>query len=551
MILSKINKLMSQTLKASRVRSNSSVYRFITFATIIFCILGITWAGYNSVSARINDGDHFISVAQFGETNPGTPMVSSDHTNILKIPFLALQNILPQNIHSYALVSAALVVIMTLLWSYLISSITLRETFPLLTALLTSLVLISPELASTLFMVTIRHIEYPIMLVYLLVIQKYILNKSTPQNNASYWIYATILLSLLIINDKLFLYALVPVLIVFYTYRIVRNEALTNKDSLALTSVIASVILSKLTLLLLQKFDLLYSASGYINTPVTIRSEQLVQSLTNSFEHLLQLMGGNIFGLVIGLTSLFSIAGLAMFVISVVGALAVLLNLKNQRNQFILFSLIGFASMCMVIYIATGSALSSGNIRYLSGVIVIMITYGSIFVTKKVVKMRNLYFLLVTLVVAIGCLGLLKNLNNYVQIKEPVRADQIRTQKTYEELRKRGVKYIVSGGGHHSLWYESNKYVNIAVLAESCNQPSPWANHTHWISPANERRTAFLVDQTYPEKASLFCGINQVQKIYGPPLEIVPVTKPNETNKTATTFLLIYNYDIRTKLLRQ
>ena len=530
-----------------------SFYKFLAgrlnFTILLYISLGILVASVIftttlTTKLQMTNGDQFISGAIFGNMANGTPMISASHTNLLKLPLLVLEGVLPQNFTLYVFINSLIIIVAVLLWAILIGRVLGRKIIPLTLLCFAALLMSSPTLSVNLSMLTIRHIEYPLSLIYILLIMKFI------RIQKYHLIFASLLalyLAALLINDNFFLYTLVPTSLIgtlFYIHHKGKGREVTYSIVATLGGVVLSLVITKL----INLWGVISMVSGYANAHEFISFHDLGQAISLTISQTLDLFGAFLFGSEIRKQDIIILLGMVILGITVYGMVASIKN-KHQNNYTPLTKayLPLFTLFIYLAYILPGFA-NPNNVRYITGIVFIGTTYFSLGIIYLSRKNQFYYSFAFFFLILLTVIAIPRAVHAYQDTAVGINRDIARTKLTSQILKSNDVSTVVTGGGHFSLWFYSDKKINIVQLENSCNTPSPWANNSSWLAPAPKSRSAFLVDLSYPEHANRVCGIDRVSKIYGTPEKIVPVPKPGETSNQVTTFLLLYNYDIRTKL---
>lgn len=503
---------------------------------------------YKATLVQIHNGDQFVSTAIFSPMyRGGEPMIASGHTNIIKIPLLWLQGVLPQGVPLYAITNIVLVFVSFVLWSYLISRVLGIKHMPILLLTFTAVLVNSPELAVNLSMVTIRHIEYPFALLIALGFLK--LPEVMRQKKLPFSATLGSLLGLAIINDHYFLYTLILPIIIVLIYRARQKgfQRAALRESIAALGVglTLAFIFSKL----LSISGLISIVPGYAEGNKIISIGNLFPSILLTLQQTLELFGALIFGQEIRKINISIVLMFMIFLISLATILKTVKRLRKPTDSdeihiFLLSSLL-FAYSA---YILPGFASPSAS-RYLTLTTFIYVTYFAIFIIKISKRVPQFYLAAIVLLLLSTVLAIPRVERYYDGLAVQVNRDRARTQETVSVLESYKIKTVVAGGGHFSLWFESGGKIPITQLENDCASPKKWANNSEWLRPNTATNmSAFLVDTTYPEQASNQCSIKAVESIYGTPSRINPIAKPGEAAKDISTYLLVYDYDIRTKL---
>ncbi len=541
------NRIDTLSAYSASVSKSNKLYLLLscmcTFVLLASCLYG----SIQATSVQMHNGDQFISAAIFSpEYGDGTPMIAQGHTNVFKIPFLALQSILPQEELVYAVANAVFVFLSFVAWSYIMSRIFGKRAFPLMMATFAAIIVNSPQMAIDMSMITIRHIEYPLALLFAVV---FINSPLKSTNRLFYVLTMTLLLSLLILNDNYFLYVLVVPLVCILFIRLIRygpRQGILLDSILILT---VGTVVAKIIGKVLTATNLLSISPGYAEGTRIIQLDSIIPSIILALQQTLDLFGALIFGQEIRKSNLSIALLFIVFMISVTAAVQLARKVSNAKgNETHMFLLITLV-LAYAAYIIPGFAAPSAS-RYLTVVIFILVSLFAYYVVNKSVRLPLIYPIAIIAMFMTTALAIPRVGEFYTGTRVQVDRDRARTQKTVSAMQQQNTDILLSGGGHFSLWFESDGKIPIAQMDTQCNTPTKWANNSEWLkSTDTATKSAYLVDTTYPEPSSLRCSIAEVKATYGPPADIIPIPKPDEKASDTSTYLLIYDYDIRSKLI--
>lgn len=529
--------------KLNEATKQKNAYTYLLIFSMLYLFVTAVYAGYSATVYQLNNGDQYVSAAIYGDISDGDPMVASGHTNILKAPILWVQGNLPQTQQLYIITNIALLLISIVVWGGLIGKILGKKLLPVLFIAFGTILVSSPTLAIDLSMVTIRHIEYPLALIFILGLRFLFNQRVNSKRVIAYALGLSFLLSIIVLNDKFFLYTLVPAsLIASIIY------GLYQKDRTKLIRVILVIIsgtaLSLIALKILPLIGFITISSGYAEAISVIRLDNLLDSITTTLTNILNLFGALIFGQEIRKANISLFLGFIIFSGVVAGYYFALKSKHKKETQFVHLFFLLFTLTIIAAYILPGFANSSST-RYLTGIVFIGITYFAYAVVRLSQYKAVLYPLVCIGLIATAALSIPRVTSVYHNNLVQVDRDNQRTLLTAKLLKENDTKIVVTSGGHYSLWFFANAQLTLVQLEKNCDTPSPWANNASWLVSKNEQKSAFLVDQTYGELAGRSCSKESVQKIYGPASKIKEIAKPGEKDTEATSYLLFYNHDIR------
>ncbi|MGH7239892.1 MAG: hypothetical protein ACREHG_07480, partial [Candidatus Saccharimonadales bacterium] len=274
-----------------------------------------------------------------------------------------------------------------------------------------------------------------------------------------------------------------------------------------------------------------------------------------TFGTVLQFFGGFFFGSPIKL----SYGGLVVSFIFFVVVLGVAFRLARryihtheQRHlpvTFVPLALIATSIMLLIFYIVTSRPTAGDSQRYLS----ILPFVAVILVIARSKAWRHGSLLLVSCLILLG--GLMNSYHGWFSYQATafdVSRQVSLTKNIVSYLEKQKVPVVFGGYSHGATtrFYASGKVMAYSFNAP--NHPGDVLAYSGWYKPqANVHRSAIIYDTYFDDlgKGSTFetlvGGTAALHKIYGPPAS----QKLAGYHSGKPVYVLIYNYDIRTKFV--
>lgn len=503
------------------------------------------YSGIHASNVQLTTSDQFITTYIFGSIDQGRPMISSDHTNLLKFPLLWLQEKLPYGYVSYVGLNILFVFSALGLWSILLGKILNRSVIPISLLVFSAILINSPTFALSVTMTTLRHIEYPLALLYLMGVYEFFKPRKKHLKLAA---GMTLYLSLLLLNDKFFVYTLVPaaLLSIVWLYHTGKHSYDVRAVAYAIASVVTGTALGLVLPKLLTATGLITIVSGYADVRYLISFGDILNSTLLSIQQTLELFGGSIFGQEIRKLNISLFMGLIIFLIAATGFIRANTRLKLRRidrQNFLHVALIIFTLFMYLAYILPDFA-KPYNARYLTAIVFIGATYFAYAVWIYSKQYKSLPYIMAVFLIATVLLSLPRVNPLYRTATENSMPSVLQAKNIANALHERDVRLVVTPGGHSDISFHSGGSVESIQLLNTCSTPSAWANNSAWIYEGQHSKTAFLVDTTLPDPTAKACPPDTIFQIYGLPGEIVPIA----TSKEGAKAIYIYNYDIRTKL---
>lgn len=499
--------------------------------------------------------DSFVSTFMASDWRPGgTINLVSQHTNLMKFPLLWLQGYLGYNTFSYLSLNIVLLSVMMLGWSVLLWYIfgKSKRIFVASNLMLSGIMLGSTSLIISSVSTTTRNIEYPIALLYIL-----LLNKTLKTGSRTSWIIAFIILALLVCSDFLFLYSLVPGLVLLAIWLLWDGRLSKGQTWRLLLNVVGGT-LAGLAFLKLLTFLHVITLDGR-HAGSFIPFDLLPSSIYNSIGQTFQLFGGNFFGSPIKLSYGGMLLSFVFAIICFVSTyrLGKRLSTESRRKSlstanFTGFVMIACAILLYAFYILLGQANTGAgdNSRYLS-----LLPFIGIFaVAAQSNYWRRSYTLvLVSLLILAG--GFMNSYHNYFSYQSSSRfaSQQVGYDKSIINYAQENNIQLVLGSydyGPALRFYAQSKIESHAMLV--CNNTFYFFSYEGWYTPqSNVKRSAIIIDKYFAEagkqntyNSTNACTDAQLEKVYGPPAQKIHIAEHGDK----PVYLFVYNYDIRTKL---
>lgn len=538
-----------------RYLSRPLVSRLLVSASIAFLLAASVYSAVQGSRVLNFTSDSFVSTYMSRDWRPGgTVNLVSQHTNIMKYPLLLVQGLLGYNNFNYLTVNVLLMFATLLGWSLLIWYLLKKSNQALICSnfMLGGLILSSTGLVISLVSTTTRNIEYPIALIYLILLQKVIANPSR-----KLWLIAGALLSILVATDYIFIYSLVPGVILllgwlWYSGKISQQSAVWSASNL-----FAGTLAGLLGLKLLTVLHVLTLTGRHAGSFILFSA--LPSDFYNSLVQTAQLFGGYFLGTPIKLSYM---GTLLAFSFMVVGFVATAQRIKYYKKypvtaktiaaNFLPLALIAWSIALYAFYILLGqAAVTSGdNSRYIS-----FLPFVAVFmIITQSARWRH-YYALSAVTALIVLAGFINSYHNYYSYRDAA---------SYANQQVSIDKKIISYANHNDIglllgsydygpalqFYAQNSLESRAIL--NCNNTFYFFSYEGWYTPKqNTKKSAVIVDKyfTASGRQNMFnstnsCSEPALAKIYGTPLKKVHIAD----HAGQPVYLYLFNYDVRQKL---
>jgi hypothetical protein len=491
-------------------------------------------------------------------------ILPGQHANLLKLPIFVLQAVLPYNFSTFTIVNLSLVLVTTLAWVILLIWLLGRRYAPLICLSLASVLLGSQLLNYDLMGTTIRNIEFPIVLAFIIYTGTLLQKHALSRRKLIIGGVVGLLFSLTIAGDSFFLYTVCfSLLLVLAFYWLTGEQVAKLRQQYRLAaayaigfSVLALVIRLAVSVLGITKY---YTAGVF--KPHVLPLNHLAPSISTATTQLLNLFDANIFGLAVrpGNSLVFlnflllalGLAGLAYMLRDSLDA-ARRQNLLKRLNFTRVFTLAVMSLTFFVTYVvyivadlvvmpdANGNIVSFNQERYLV-IAPLLLVAGIAYLVWRKFSLWRLVFVGLPAIILFGLLINSPSIKRSHVYDSSLRAGPIAVAKA---AKANHVPLLVTGywyGSSTRFW--SHGQIAFAGIA-NCNIPEPtFNNRFSWYKPDLAiHKSALVVSRSGPDAQFWVCSDARLTAIYGNPVKVAPVGSNGQTS------LWIYNYDVRSRL---
>lgn len=541
-----------------KITSRSWIYAKnnpMVIAGWIFLILAIAYSGWYINYKIITNADDLVYPYLFEHLNISDVLFPSEHSNLLKFPLFGLQAILPYDLLFLSLANIGLHFLTFILIAVVMVKMFPKNLAPVILFLISLLLISSPGFVSMMMGNTIRNIEYPIAMCFMIVISAILLEKIKTKRRLFLAISCIVLYSITVGGDSFFIYTFtLAASVLTGLYYLIQGKLKPSKQILyALGVIIGSTVFA----LLLRKLisitgAQLYTANEFI--PHIIPADHLWPSIVGTAESMLDRLGANIFGQRISPRNAIIFFNFGLIILSLLGIYLIvksskkIISKKDVRLMSI-YSIILSAIIISFVFIVSDLAIGSSgaiieNTRYLSflpiaSIISILYLFTIIKYQEFSDAVRRITPIIIVCVIILG-IPLLRSINS----REIYRPTVDYTRSIIDILRDNDIDVAISGYWNSSTirFWSNNEIMSASVT--HCDIPDPRINNKEsWYSPSKEAgRSALIVTRTGPDTMSWQCPDSVLENTYGKPSSKVELSSP------AASFvneIWIYNYDLR------
>jgi hypothetical protein len=491
-----------------------------------------------------------------------TIVLPDQHTNILKLPLFYLEGNIPYHYLTLVTISSLLVVVSVVAWAYLLIYIFGKRYTILILALLSALMFSSALLNINLGETTVRNIEFPISLWFIIIINRVLMGLKRDRKANIFFGLGCILYCLVVAGDNYFEYAIsLPILLVLIWYW-VQSRTFSIQMFKASSLVVVTSLIAVLIKLLLIKTGIIVTFKSAI--PPLVTYNNLWPSITTAVNQFLGLQGASIFDTSATIHTFAIFVNFALIIVGIVGFILILRHANTHyrdhrrltENNSFLFTT-GAVSFFTVFWVyvlsgevvqtlSNGQVVSLGQIRYIAFLPFLLLI-------SVIWVIRNYYSnhrLLMALVIAVSFMEVATTYSTQKAFYADTIMATTPTKATLStivvDLHKDKVSEVVTG-----YWYGatvrflSHDTIDFAPI-DSCNIPFNFNVREDWYQPRNGEKTALIVDRSGPD-ASYWAGCSSqtLTALYGMPVKQQEVSDPTTQENLS---IWVYNYDVRSRL---
>jgi hypothetical protein len=529
----------------SKLDRKSRVYTMCLILAAGLLLTTSVYAGrHASDDYSTNSNAHMLTHLFSGHTD--YPVVlPGPHATLIIIPLVYIQGHLPYHYTSFTLVNIALVVATMFGWAFLmIKLFGRRYEIPIL-VILSSLIFTSVAFSYSLAYTTIRNIEYPLALWFVMIVASVLSGTRYSRKQFILAAIGSILFAIILAGDSLFNYAIVLPLLLVLAWYWVQSQAFTINLVKALGLVGGTLIGAALL-----KYAL--SAAGLITFDYTFATPtglsdaaRLAPSFSVALTETLNLHGAYIFAKEVGYhnIALFINFGLLLAGLAGFGLIISKANRSFRRQEgtideanfvaavmaisflvtFLVFVTSGFA----IAFLPDGKIVSAENARYIS--LLPLLTVVSLVWILKNYYAKHIAFICVLCVVLVAGIvasrPVISSAYSSGTHKLEISASRDSINDMLGILQKSEVTQVSADYWYgHVLYFWSNHTINIQGPV-SCDTSSMIVDADHPLFSRQKHNVAFIIDRGERNYSAFWsCTDEQLATIYGAPDETFEVT---------------------------
>lgn len=515
--------------------------------SVVIVLFGSGYVITQATLSQASTADEFAStyITADAVINGGSIVIAAKHTNMFKLPLLAIQGLLPYGALSWVVLNILFVVLTILLWSFLIMKLTGHiSSFSLANLFLVSILMASTELGVALSMTTQRHLDYVLLFIFFLLVYKYRLA------SLRIFIVASLVLAALVASDYFFL-TLVPVTVLCVgSFELFAKQKGTRPYREVAKKILVTLIgaVSGILLVRMLVFTGVFTYFGSTSqlkamTTLTPSIDSVWSQLLILFEQVTKLLGANIFDVPFSKSLILTIP---FFCFAILGTLLLWKSTRSKHPSSFSLILTIFLGLVYVAYIANSLAHPDDpHIRFIS--ITPFIFVAIVLLSPMMKKHYVQLFLLATIMLVSGTLRLLPNQVVYAA-KQGESQRWVATNKlVIDTLKSKGVKIAYGTiGWSATSWFYSDKQLDVYNMLP-CNVRGAVFSNTLWYQD-HRTKTAIIRDNNVPSYAVgetwYACDDDHMSSIYGKPKEIITIN-----NSEKRIDILFYDYDVNTRFI--
>ncbi len=355
----------------------------LIFASCLLLITSVYAGKHASDDYSTNSNAHMLTHIFSGDTE--YPVVlPGPHATLLVIPLVYVQGRLPYHYTSFTLVNIGLVVATMFGWALLMIKLFGRKYEVPILIILSSLIFTSVAFSYSLAYTTIRNIQYPIVLWFVMIVASVLSGAIQTRRQKILSVVGTILFVITLAGDSFFNYAIMlPLLLVIGWYWI-QSRQFTLNMAKALGLLGGAVVGTAFLKFALSAAGIITFDYSYWGQNTIIDSARLVPSFSVALTEGLKLHGAYIFNQILDPKNMSVFVNFGLLLLGFGGLFMILSQAnRNYRNKkglkdennfvvvvmaisffvtFLIFALSGYA----IATLPSGQIVSAENARYIS-----------------------------------------------------------------------------------------------------------------------------------------------------------------------------------------
>jgi len=493
---------------------NSRLYTLALVLAGMLLIVTSVYAGrHASDDYSTNSNAHMLTHLFSGHTDYPV-LLPGPHATILIIPLVYIQGHLPYHYTSFTLVNIGLVVATMLGWALLMIKLFGRKYEIPILIILSSLIFTSVAFSYSLAYTTIRNIEYPLVLWFVMIVASVLRGTPLSRRQFNLAVIGTVLFVIILAGDSFFNYAILLPLLVAIAWYWVQSGQFTASMAKALGLLGGVFIATTLLKHALSAAGLITFDYGFWGPNTILDTARLAPSFSVALKETLDMHGANIFNQVLNYHNLSTFLNFGLLLAGLGGMLMILSKANKQfRNRtgladensfvmtvmvisffvsFLIFALSGYA----IATLPSGQIVSAENARYIS--ILPLITVIALVWLLKGYYAKHIAFLCILCAVLVagiftGHLRIAEAYNSGTH-KLEISPSRDSINQIITHLQDNNVTQVSADYWYgHVLRFWSNDAIKIAPIV-SCDK-SLLTNPSDTLFTKQKHNTALIIDR--------------------------------------------------------
>jgi len=403
----------------SKLDRKSRLYTAILVLATLLLVLTSVWAGHKASDAYSTNSNALMLTQLFSKNTQYPAILPGPHATLIIIPLVYVQGHLPYHYTSFTLVNIGLVVLTMLAWAYLLIKLFGRKYEVPILVLLSSLIFTSLAFSQSLAYTTIRNIEYPIVLAFVMIVAYLLKGTAFSRKQLALATLGTVLFIITLAGDSFFNYAiLLPLAVVIGLYW-VQSRRFTINMVKALGLTIGTFVGATLLKVALEAGGIIHFDYGFWGPQTILPVTRIWQSVGVALTETLQMHGAYILGQVINFKNVAVFINFGLMIVGISGLLMILARAnRSYRKQdelssdysfvlvvmavsffviFLMYAVSGYA----IATLPSGQIVSAKNARYIS-FLPLITAIGLVWILKNYYAKHTLFTVLICLALLTG-----------------------------------------------------------------------------------------------------------------------------------------------------
>lgn len=530
-------KLKPVTRYTSKLDRTSRFYTVCLILAGILLVATSVYAGrHASDDYSTNSNAHMLTHLFSGDTN--YPVVlPGPHATLLIIPLVYLQGHLPYHYTSFTLVNIGLVLATMFGWAILMIKLFGRKYEIPILIILSSLIFTSVAFSYSLAYTTIRNIQYPLALWFVMIVASVLSGVRFSRRQLIQAVIGSLLFVIILGGDSFFYYAIMLPLLLAIAWYWIQGRQFTRSMVKAIGLLGGVFIGTALLKYILEAAGIITFDYGFWGQNTILPTAKLWQGIGVALKETLDMHGAHIFNEVLDSSNLTIFINFGLLLSSLAGLLLIISKVNRSfRNQtgltdknnlvifvmaisffvtFLIFAVSGYS----IATLSNGQIVSAENARYIS-LLPLITALSLVWLLKNYYSKHTAFICALCVVLVSGIVVSRPTISKYYRSdthKLEISASRDSIDQILTHLKNNNVTQIFADYWYSdTLYFWSNHTLNIQGPV-SCDASSMTVNASNPLFSKQKHNVAFIIDRGERNYGFWPCSDEQLAALYGKP----------------------------------